>query len=92
MRKKSVFITIRGRVQGVGFRWFVKSKADELGLTGWVRNNSDGSVELEATGDVQGLNTFVDWINEGTSMSVVKELHVSEFHPIANRTGFTIRY
>ena len=42
--------TVRGRVQGVGFRWFVESEAHKLRIAGWVRNNSDGSVELLAVG------------------------------------------
>jgi acylphosphatase len=43
--------TIHGRVQGVGFRWFILRVARDAGLRGWVRNNPDGSVELEAAGD-----------------------------------------
>jgi acylphosphatase len=43
-------IRVNGRVQGVGFRWFVLTEARRRGLRGWVRNNRDGSVELEAEG------------------------------------------
>ena len=42
--------TVRGRVQGVGFRWFVESEAHKLGIAGWVRNASNGAVELLAIG------------------------------------------
>ena len=42
--------TVRGRVQGVGFRWFVEAEAHKLRIAGWVRNNSDGAVELLAVG------------------------------------------
>ena len=41
---------VRGRVQGVGFRWFVEREAHILGIAGWVRNNSDGGVEVHAQG------------------------------------------
>jgi acylphosphatase len=46
---------VRGDVQGVGFRYFVQRKAQQLGLRGWVRNNDDGSVEVVAEGDRPGL-------------------------------------
>jgi acylphosphatase len=46
---------VRGRVQGVGFRWFVRERARELGVRGWVRNRSDGLVEVEAEGDAASL-------------------------------------
>lgn len=45
-----MFVRVDGRVQGVGFRWFVVGEAERLGLRGWVRNASDGSVEVEAEG------------------------------------------
>ena len=50
-----VRLLVRGRVQGVGFRWFVREEARAAGLAGWVRNNPDGSVELEATGPAPAL-------------------------------------
>ena len=46
---------IRGRVQGVGFRWFVEREAAAIGLVGWVRNNEDNTVELVAAGDPEQL-------------------------------------
>jgi acylphosphatase len=44
-------VVVRGRVQGVGFRWFVREAARAAGLSGWVKNSSDGSVEVVASGD-----------------------------------------
>ena len=53
-------LVISGRVQGVGFRWFVRQAAREGGLTGWVRNNADGSVELVAGGAAEAVSRFVE--------------------------------
>ncbi len=50
-----VHFLIQGRVQGVGFRWFVQRQAGELGLRGWVRNTDDGDVEVVAAGDAEDL-------------------------------------
>ncbi|MGM0941624.1 MAG: acylphosphatase [Bacillota bacterium] len=49
---------ISGRVQGVGFRYTAKQKADELGVTGWIRNNEDGTVELDAEGNMDQVDQF----------------------------------
>ncbi len=51
-------VLVSGRVQGVGFRWFVRERASRLGLAGWVRNCPDGSVEVAARGDVDALATL----------------------------------
>ncbi|HLI04064.1 MAG TPA: acylphosphatase [Terracidiphilus sp.] len=50
-----IHFLIQGRVQGVGFRWFVQREAGELGLHGWVRNTEDGDVEVVAAGDAEDL-------------------------------------
>ena len=51
-------VVVSGRVQGVGFRWFVRVRASRLGIAGWVRNRPDGSVEVAARGDADALATF----------------------------------
>jgi acylphosphatase len=62
---------IRGRVQGVGFRWFVHREAAELGLRGWVRNNDAGEVEVLAAGDPDRLNTLRSELRKGSRGSRV---------------------
>ncbi|MDP9206408.1 MAG: acylphosphatase [Gemmatimonadota bacterium] len=52
---KSIHLEVRGRVQGVGFRWYVVEMARELRLAGWVKNRADGNVELAAAGDADAL-------------------------------------
>ena len=61
----SVRLLVTGRVQGVGFRWFVREAARRHRLPGWVRNRSDGSVELEVSGDESALREFLATLREG---------------------------
>jgi acylphosphatase len=56
---------VRGRVQGVGFRWFVHREASELGLKGWVRNTEDGDVEVMAAGDEESLSELRTSLTKG---------------------------
>ena len=62
---------IRGRVQGVGFRWFVHREAAELGLRGWVRNTDEGHVELVAAGDPEALADLRKELHKGSRGSRV---------------------
>jgi acylphosphatase len=62
---------VRGRVQGVGFRWFVHHEAGALGLRGWVRNTDDGHVEVVATGDPAELEVLKGVLNKGSRGSRV---------------------
>lgn len=56
---------ISGRVQGVGFRYTAKAKAEEYQLTGWVRNKMDGTVELEAEGNEEQIDAYVNELSSG---------------------------
>ncbi len=60
-----VNLIISGRVQGVFFRAFVKKKAEQLGLSGWVRNNPDGTVEVIANGNLRKLHALVQACQKG---------------------------
>jgi len=91
MPLKSVFLIISGRVQGVGFRYFAKYKADEIGITGWVKNTPDGKLEIEASGDSENLQTFIDWMKIGPSRAVIKTANISEITPVRTFTNFSIR-
>ena len=62
---------VRGRVQGVGFRWFVQREAAEIGLRGWVRNTTDGQVELVAAGSAQELAELKATLERGSRGSRV---------------------
>lgn len=58
-------IEVHGRVQGVGFRWWARHEAESLGITGTVRNRSDGVVEIEARGSREALEEFIDRLGHG---------------------------
>ncbi|GLC27210.1 acylphosphatase [Roseisolibacter agri] len=73
-RPDSVHVRVEGRVQGVGFRWFVREAAVGLGLSGWVRNLPDGSVEVLAAGDATALATLRTRLAEGPPHARVDRL------------------
>ena len=91
MHKKTVYLILKGRVQGVGFRYFIKQRAEELQISGWARNAPDGKVEIEAEGEPRNLETFIDWIKIGPSRGVIHSVSVSEIIPVRNFTSFIIR-
>ena len=67
-------ITVRGRVQGVGYRDALCRQAEMLGVTGWVRNRSDGSVEAVLQGSAQALDALVSWARRGPPAASVGEV------------------
>lgn len=69
---------VKGRVQGVGFRWFVHREAAELGLRGWVRNTEDGHVEVLAAGEPEDLNELQAALREGSRGSRVDQVIAHE--------------
>ncbi len=69
---------VRGRVQGVGFRWFVEREASTLGIKGWVRNNHDGSVEVLASGSREQLNSLRSRLQQGPRAARVDQVEESE--------------
>ncbi|MHC5211281.1 MAG: acylphosphatase [Planctomycetota bacterium] len=69
-------LVAHGRVQGVGYRWFVRGEARGLGLTGWVRNLRDGTVEVEAHGERASIEALVGRLQVGPSGSAVSDVDV----------------
>jgi len=82
-------VLIRGRVQGVGFRWFALETAESLGLAGWVKNRADGSVEAEAEGPVEALNEFEKRLRTGNPSARVDEIETKSTDA-KNETTFRI--
>lgn len=71
-------IRVHGKVQGVYFRQGTKAVADQLGVRGWVRNESDGSVYMEVEGDDWLLENFLDWCAEGPERAEVQLVEKEE--------------
>jgi len=81
---------IYGRVQGVGYRQFVYQNARKLGISGYVRNLADGTVECVASGDPSKLSALFDLLKSGPPHASVKEIH-SEAIEVASLNYFEIR-
>ena len=92
MSDKRYYARAIGRVQGVGFRYFVKSSADVLGLTGWVKNMTDGSVTMEVQGDSELIASLWQNIQAGNGFIKVSELSIEEIAGLAEYSSFDIRH
>lgn len=84
------YMRIIGQVQGVGFRYRAEHAANALGVTGWVRNDWDGSVEMETQGTLEQINKLLTMINQGTYVMIEridrKNMPLEEYE-----TGFHVR-
>ncbi len=80
----NLHLTIHGQVQGVFFRQTACEKASELGLTGWVKNNPDGTVEIVAEGREQDLKKLLEWCKEGPEYAHVERV-VEEWRDVEER-------
>jgi len=88
--KKAVILKVYGRVQGVGFRFYTHKKANELYIKGHVRNRSDGSVYIEATGATESLEMFINWCENGPAWAHVSKLEKQEI-PVFDAEDFRIK-
>ena len=85
-------ITVTGRVQGVGFRYFALHRAQELGITGWVKNTVDGNVEVIAQGDEPTLKTYVDYLRLGPTLSRVDKITTYKSEVTTVFDNFSVKY
>lgn len=74
-------VLVTGRVQGVSFRYYTLRKAESLGLTGWVKNLPNGSVQVLIEGNKAEVEQMIEWLRTGPSLANVKEIdyHFSEY-------------
>lgn len=74
--KKAVHLIIKGRVQGVGYRWFVRQVAERLNITGFVRNLPNGDVEVAAAGEEEALDQFIFELRHGSTFAHVLDMDI----------------
>ena len=87
-------LTISGRVQGVGFRWSLYAQATALGLSGWVRNRRDGSVEALIGGTPESVDALTEWVWTGPPGARVERVltqNLPDEQPAEPTSGFELR-
>ncbi len=88
--EKRFHVTVRGLVQGVGFRMFVERSATRMGLKGWVRNRPDGSVEIDVQGPAGLVGELLEEAKTGPPASKVSAVSVKEMEPDFRKRGFSV--
>jgi acylphosphatase len=91
-KKICMHCLVKGRVQGVGFRGATKRQALRLGVSGWVRNLSDGRVEILVYGESKAVESLCAWLHKGPDFSHVSEVHCRLVDPVLSQCpeGFTV--
>ncbi len=87
---RRVRITVRGTVQGVGFRMYTMREAERLGLGGYVRNLPDGSVEIVAEGEAGAVDRLIAWAKHGPAAAVVEGVNVVDGEPTGEYGSFSV--
>ena len=85
------YIIVKGRVQGVGFRYHTQKQATKLSMQGYVRNLANGDVEILASGDEDAVQQFINWCRQGPRWANVAEIIVTEQNTDEVFDGFQIR-
>lgn len=84
-------VLIQGEVQGVGFRWFAQKNASRQNLSGWIRNLSDGRVELEVEGDQKAVETFLDTLRHHHPLARIHQMDIQDRRLTGRNTSFDIQ-
>ncbi len=92
MAVDAVQIIVQGRVQGVGFRFFVRDLAKSIGVKGWVRNLPDGNVEIHAEGEKEVLFDLIKEVKKGPYLGYVSELTTDWITPENIYDSFNIKF
>jgi len=92
MANRRVRAVVHGRVQGVFFRDYTRREAERLGLSGWVRNEPDGTVSAEFEGPAEAVEEMLGWLRVGSPSARVDRVEIEELACQGATAGFTIRY
>ncbi len=89
---KQIHLTVYGKVQGVGFRYFSQMKAVQYDVRGWVKNSEEGSVEILAEGTQSNLDLFIEDVRRGNPFSKVNDVIVQDTNKTESYQSFKIKY
>ena len=89
---KRIQAVVRGRVQGVSFRYYTQREAQRLGVTGWVRNQPDGSVMTVAEATGETLDTFIQFLHHGPPSARVMQVDLEWLPATGEFSNFTVGY
>ena len=90
MRRVHIFIS--GKVQGVGYRFYMKRKAEELNINGSVQNTHDNSVEAVAEGEDEAIQEFIRHLRKGPFMAKIEKIDIQEEKPEGDLSSFDVFY
>jgi len=91
MPKIARHVSVTGRVQGVFFRGWTRDQANELGVTGWVRNYPDGRVDMHIEGDESAVQQLIERLHRGPPAAVVEDVHLWDVE-LFDFDGFEVRH
>lgn len=92
MTKKQMDATVYGFVQGVSFRYYTQREANRIGVSGWVANQTNGTVRVVAQGSESALSQLLKFLHRGSPMARVEQVKVGWEEPTEQFSGFHIRY
>lgn len=88
---KRYIIKVYGRVQGVFYRASTQHQAKKLSVFGWVRNEQDGAVKIDAEGSSESLEKFIEWCKKGPELAKVDRIEKQEMDELENYSDFVVR-
>jgi acylphosphatase len=88
---KAYTLNITGDVQGVSYRYFARTKAENLGLSGWALNEHDGSVTIFVQGEEGAVQKMIEWAHEGSPMATVNDVAIKDAELDEQAKGFIIK-